>query len=229
MTDVKGGRHCESCSKTVVDFTGMSNDQIINYLSVSRNVCGRIHEQQMESVNLQLIARQPQNKGGWAKWVMAAALFAGTVYNRANAQTAPQLTEQTDIVKPRDPDFPLGKIAMPDSLKYQTITGIVVDGDDRQPLPGVSVFTDDRKAGTQTNNDGTFTIRIPASAKTIIVSFVGYERQVIKLRKIKTSTIQLKLKPAIMGGLGVTRPSLLSQLYARLVSGFGQGKFNREI
>jgi len=229
MTAVEDGRHCESCCKTVVDFTKMTNDQIINYLSVSHKVCGRIQEQQMASINLQLAAGQSQNKGGWAKWVMAAALFIGATYNRADAQTVTQPTEQVDTVKPRGPGFPLGKIGMPDSLKFQTITGTVVDGDDRLPLPGVSVFIDNGKVGTQTNNDGTFSIRVPASAKIIIVSFVGYERQVIKLKKIKTGTIQLKLKPAIMGDIGFARHSLLKQLYAQLINGWRRGKLNRAI
>lgn len=218
MTDVQGGRHCESCSKTVVDFTKMSNDEIINYLLVSRNVCGRIHEQQMESVNMQLVARQPQNKGGWAKWVMAAALFLGTAYTHANAQNATLPTEQADIVKRPGAGFPQGKIAVSDSTQYQTLTGIILGSDDNLPLPGVSITFDKEKIGAQTDVNGKFTIRVPVSAKTLNIRFVGYEAQLIKLKKInKVGTLKLKINAAMLGGMGVTRAFSIRELYAGLI------------
>jgi len=230
MTAVEGGRHCESCCKTVVDFTKMTNDEVINYLSISRKVCGRIHEHQMSSINLQLAARQSQNNGGWAKWVMAAAFFVSTAYNRANAQTVTQPTEQTINPTRQDAGFPLGKIAMPDTAAYQTLTGVVVGDDDNLPLPGVSIACDKGKANTWTDIDGKFKIRVPISAKVLTITFVGYEQKVIKLKKInKVGTLRLKINATMLGGMGVTRPSLLSQLYARLVNGLGEGKLNREI
>lgn len=218
MTDVQGGRHCESCSKTVVDFTKMGNDEIINYLSVSRNVCGRIHEQQMESVNMQLVARQPQNKGSWAKWVMAAALFLGTAYNHAIAQSATSPTEQADIVKRPGAGLPQGKIAVSDSTQYQTLTGIILGSDDNLPLPGVSVTCDKGKIGTLTDVNGMFSIRVPVSAKILNIRFVGYEAQVIKLKKInKIGTLKLKINATMLGGMGVTKSFSIRESYAALM------------
>lgn len=206
MTAVENGRHCESCCKTVVDFTKMNNDQVINYLSVNRKVCGRIHEHQMSGINQQLTAGQLQNKGGWAKWVMAAAFFVSTAYNRANAQTVTQPTEQAIKPTRQEAGFPLSKIAMPDSAAYQTITGIIIGDDDHLPLPGVSVVSDKGNAGTQTDTNGKFTIRVPTSAKTLTITYVGYEKTVFKLKKInKVGTIQLKIKAAMLGGLGFAR------------------------
>lgn len=44
------GRFCESCSKTVVDFSSMSDFSIVNYLKGKKNesVCGRFRPDQME-------------------------------------------------------------------------------------------------------------------------------------------------------------------------------------
>ncbi|HMI62336.1 MAG TPA: hypothetical protein VK518_15565, partial [Puia sp.] len=37
------GRHCAACQKTVVDFTAMSDTEIIRYLSrASQHICGRL-------------------------------------------------------------------------------------------------------------------------------------------------------------------------------------------
>jgi hypothetical protein len=45
MSPEKGGRFCGSCKKTVVDFTAMSTDQILDYFLVKRGekLCGRFH------------------------------------------------------------------------------------------------------------------------------------------------------------------------------------------
>ena len=43
------GRFCESCSKTVIDFSSMSDFSIVNYLERKKNesVCGRFRPDQM--------------------------------------------------------------------------------------------------------------------------------------------------------------------------------------
>jgi len=41
------GRYCLHCAKTVVDFTGMSDEQIIAFLEDSHGkICGRLNEKQ---------------------------------------------------------------------------------------------------------------------------------------------------------------------------------------
>jgi len=212
------GRHCQSCAKTVVDFTRMSNDEIVSYLSSNHNVCARIGARQVDSINMQLVSRQQQNKGGWAKWVVAASLFVSTAYSRVNAQSVALRTEQTDSTKLQRAAFPLGKIVMPDSVKYQTITGTVVD-ETNLPLRWVAVAVDRGNTGTVTDNDGRFSIRVPLSAKKLKISYLGYETVEVKLRKKgMTGTIKLKLKPMMMGGIGVTRPSLMKRLYTGFTS-----------
>jgi hypothetical protein len=229
MTATESGRHCQSCAKSVVDFTRMSNDEIISYLSTNRHVCARIGAQQVDSINMQLVSRQSQNKGGWAKWMVAASLFISTAYSRANAQNAIHPIEQTVSSNPHSESFPLGKIAMPDSAKYQTITGSVVD-DTNLPLPGVSVKVDGGNTGTVTDNNGRFSISVPVSVKKIIISYLGFETTEVKLKKIgKSGTIKLKLKAMMLGGLGVTKPSLFRQWYAGLVQRLTVEKLNREI
>jgi len=60
MTEAQTSRFCGSCAKTVVDFTRMSNEQILNYLSVGSNICGRFEVWQINSINAQL-ADKPKN------------------------------------------------------------------------------------------------------------------------------------------------------------------------
>lgn len=71
------------------------------------------------------------------------------------------------------------------------ITGVVISGEDKEPLIGASVFVsaeDLKKAGSNmpslgviTDLDGNFVINIPSGVKMIQCSYVGYEPQIIKL------------------------------------------------
>ncbi|MEZ4805732.1 MAG: hypothetical protein R2852_09685 [Bacteroidia bacterium] len=49
MTEVKNGKFCASCSKTVVDFTLMSDQQILDFLALNAgNSCGHFKPDQLK-------------------------------------------------------------------------------------------------------------------------------------------------------------------------------------
>ncbi len=51
MTPNEQGRHCGSCQKTVVDFTLMSDQEILHYISrASSSVCGRFYNHQLDKI-----------------------------------------------------------------------------------------------------------------------------------------------------------------------------------
>jgi hypothetical protein len=77
MLPVERGRHCEQCCKTVVDFTGMSDEEVVKYF-VGRargGVCGRFAPDQL---GRELAPAPVQRNGvkGWP-WVVAGALVLG--------------------------------------------------------------------------------------------------------------------------------------------------------
>jgi hypothetical protein len=72
MSPAKDGRHCDSCRKTVVDFTGMSDREIARYLAQSGpDVCGRLLPEQL---NRPLQTETPVRRTAWAGWSL---LFSG--------------------------------------------------------------------------------------------------------------------------------------------------------
>jgi hypothetical protein len=77
MTPVERGRHCQQCCKTVVDFTEMSDAEVLRYLSenVGAKVCGRLMPDQLG----RRLAPAPVQRNGWKGWnlVMAGALVLG--------------------------------------------------------------------------------------------------------------------------------------------------------
>lgn len=57
----------------------------------------------------------------------------------------------------------------------RTITGTVFSKEDNQPLPGVTIMVKEvSKLGTQTNDNGKFSLSIPENAKTLVVSYLGF-------------------------------------------------------
>jgi TonB-dependent starch-binding outer membrane protein SusC len=61
----------------------------------------------------------------------------------------------------------------------KTVTGKVTDERDGAPLAGVSVTVKGGKTGTTTEADGSFSISVPATAKSLLFSFVNYVTQEI--------------------------------------------------
>ena len=69
----------------------------------------------------------------------------------------------------------LALAALPASAQNRTISGKVTDSATKQPVPGVSVIVDNSSVGTSTNIDGTYTLEVPANAKSLSASCLGYD------------------------------------------------------
>ncbi|GAA4503018.1 hypothetical protein GCM10023172_27190 [Hymenobacter ginsengisoli] len=99
------GRHCASCQTQVVDFTLMTDGEVVAFLSQysPKRRCGRFREDQVDRPLL--AAAQPVT--GWRPWSVAMVLLLGSVSGmKARAQHA----------KPRTPAPDLMQAVIPDSL-----------------------------------------------------------------------------------------------------------------
>ncbi|HET8828899.1 MAG TPA: carboxypeptidase-like regulatory domain-containing protein, partial [Pelobium sp.] len=61
------------------------------------------------------------------------------------------------------------------------ITGKVTAAEDGLPLPGVSVKVTGTNQGTQTDANGNFTISVAPNAKSLEVSYIGFETQTLQI------------------------------------------------
>lgn len=59
----------------------------------------------------------------------------------------------------------------------RAITGTVTDKTANTPMPGVNVSIKGTSTGTITDGNGQFKLNAPASATTIIFSFIGFTSQ----------------------------------------------------
>lgn len=77
-----------------------------------------------------------------------------------------------------------------------TVSGTVKDFNSGESMPGASIYIDDLKTGTITNNYGFYSITISAGEHTMKVSFVGY-KTITKVINLKTDLrLDFKLEPS---------------------------------
>lgn len=94
----------------------------------------------------------------------------------------------------------------------QQIKGQVLDAADGKPLAGATVFINPSETqaknynpqGTVVGNDGRFLFTLPASVKTVVVSFLGYEPMTVDITRQKDLTVRLKAAENQMDAVVVT-------------------------
>jgi TonB-linked SusC/RagA family outer membrane protein len=80
------------------------------------------------------------------------------------------------------------------SAQQTQVTGRVLDAR-HQPIPGVNILVAQTNIGTTTNEDGRFSLQVPASEAKLVASSVGFERQEILLQGRTTLEIILADSP----------------------------------
>lgn len=95
--------------------------------------------------------------------------------------------------------------------QQQTISGVVVD-EKGITIPGASIVEKGTKNGTSSDIDGKFTLKLTANAKTLVVSFVGYETIEVSIGTKKEFKITLissseLLKEVVIVGYGTQKKS----------------------
>ena len=101
------------------------------------------------------------------------------------------------------------------------IKGVIVGGQDSEPLPGVNVVVKGNVSiGTITDIDGNFSLSVPSDA-TLSISYIGYKSQEIPVRGLRNFQIVLKedveaLDEVVVIGYGVQKKSVVTASIARV-------------
>lgn len=203
-------KFCDSCQKTVTDFTGLTNGQIIAILSSSNKVCGRFSETQVMVLNNDIAPRASTFL--WQKIGLAAAFMAAVPF--VNVQAGTKLPVEKICISP--------KMAIPvldTALIYKRITGTVTDKMNL-PLIGATVMVKGKNSACAVSVNGGFGLNVPASANfVLVITYIGYKRQEIKIDPNQKTmyNFQLEEEPnSLMGEVVViTKPPLWKPPYYR--------------
>jgi hypothetical protein len=200
MTPEAQGRFCGSCAKVVVDFSVMTDNEVLNYLKKNTgSTCGHFTSDQLERP---IIETQLQPKRTWRYWLASIASLL-VMLQRSAAQTKTAITQGKVLVKKpivkkqtrlktqeittttgilAEPII-MGAVAMitPDKIEKNEqqntpIEGIVVDYTN-QPIAFATVTTKSKIGIASTDSLGKFSIdnRYKLDSITLVVSSVGYE------------------------------------------------------
>ncbi|HKJ31330.1 MAG TPA: carboxypeptidase-like regulatory domain-containing protein, partial [Balneolales bacterium] len=100
------------------------------------------------------------------------------------------------VVKKNDDISYINKALNKKDLK---VSGKVTDASNGKALPGVDVLVKGTTIGTATNSNGMYTLNVPSSTDTLVVSYIGYKTKVIPVRGRSTINVSLQTK-AVLGG-----------------------------
>jgi len=187
MTPTATGRHCAACAKNVVDFTQLSDAEILEHLARAGRggTCGRFRVEQLARP-LQPLALAPPTR--WRTWLATLAAVWGL---REVGSSAAQAQDPAEQHVTTGAPMLLDKLQIRHTDDYEGIRpaigallrGTVVDSATHEGLPGVSVILHGTTHGTATAADGTFALQLTAEELTagsdvrLDFKYLGYKTQ----------------------------------------------------
>ncbi|MEM7186932.1 MAG: carboxypeptidase-like regulatory domain-containing protein [Bacteroidota bacterium] len=143
MTPTEQGRFCKSCTKEVIDFTKVSDQEIINKLKSGDNLCGRFTTSQLDRE----IATKHRSKGNLLPYAASLLLPLGLLGSSESiAQGGPILVE--NYHQSLEESSELSKALI-------TVSGTITDAQ-HIPLVNAEVFVLETGASVRTAPDGSF-------------------------------------------------------------------------
>lgn len=180
------GGFCTSCSKAVIDFTGMSDEGIVKYFkSRPSGTCGRLRNDQLKSYSLDL---RPSVSPGLSllkvgMLSMLLLLSVKPVLAQVKKLPATEAVE-TIVVEP-----------VVEDEKEFTVRGVVKSLEDGSAMPGVNVYMkSDVSIGTVTDAEGRF--EFPKKLKkgeVILFTYIGFQSQEYAVPAYKIDNADIKL------------------------------------
>jgi len=175
FTKADNGGFCNLCKKTVVDFTKMSDQEILNYFSNEKSkTCGLFLEPQLKSYSN---ANSSFNKSSaFTSSVFGISLLSILSFTNGFSQ---EKTNANETIKVENGTTKKDSDSV-DLIEKFTVSGVV--SDNLGPLPGATIYLKKYNIGTQTDFDGKFTFpKQLESGDILLVTYIGYKNQEIKI------------------------------------------------
>jgi len=180
MTPTEQGRHCGSCCKTVVDFTMMTDREIVDYMSfyASGNTCGRLNDNQLNRLIQTPPERKPSRKYFWSLALTSLLLTYRSLVQAKPVKVKAATTAVSDTTKPIV-HVRLGQVMVkhPVDTILMEVNGRVVN-DAGEPVPFASVVIPATHLSLVADSAGHYSYRVSADqfgTVEITISAAGYE------------------------------------------------------
>ncbi len=195
MTPVEQGRFCAACAKTVIDFSNMSEQEVLAYFSTAgADVCGRLNAGQLNKT----IHEQSPKRFSWAyAWnmIIAATLFSFNAKGQSKKTTVKKTAVSQKKISVTPQVMGTVGIGQDSPLPIKNgIGGVVLDRKTRQPVSYASITVKGMPYGLAADSAGRFMLR-NIQEDTIRVSALGYEAEEFGIDRGKPEQ-EIWLQPA---------------------------------
>lgn len=200
FTPTERGGFCKHCSKNVIDFTKMSDKEMLAFFSSkSAHTCGRFRPDQLKAYATETAPPKSAGLSWMQTGFLSLLLLLGSKQSVAKSASPAGATE---VVHHQDRQEEKGK----KTLVAHVIKGRVID-EFNEPLPGVSIYLKGASVGTTTDLDGKFTFPQELEAGDVLVfSFIGYETREYVVPKNAPAVLEIPLiffEAALIGEVSV--------------------------
>lgn len=191
MTSNKDGRFCLSCQKTVVDFSTMSDEHILSYISKGRDtMCGRFKENQL---NRELIGTT-KPKFPWLRYALQVAFPAFLVSSKSEASG--KAVAPIEVVS--STANPMIQGTVPRITEEKAGDTIIVKGKvtdyNGQGISFATVMIKGTPRGVLTDSSGVFEIKVEKGEDVLLVaSAVGYSSSEMPIQLGNEQKLNIKL------------------------------------
>jgi hypothetical protein len=195
MTPQEQGRFCGSCQKIVVDFSVMTDKEVLVYFSkTSQHVCGRFSNNQL---NKELAIPPAKKRVTWA--YVWSLLLASVLVTKTYGQGQPQVKKLHRTLTHEEQMLSgFVRIDKVEAVIPAKMKGVVLDAQTNQPVTGASINIKGTQNGTSADASGNF--QLPVEKKNALeleFSAIGYEPQTMLLDKTANlEHLRVLLKPA---------------------------------
>jgi hypothetical protein len=185
----KDGRHCMSCQKTVVDFSNMTDREILDYISnAGSDICGRADRMQL---NRSLRENNLRKRFSW-RYIWNLVIVVFVLAGKAKAQGGIKFHKVAQVKKDR-PEEEICLIRKPNF-----ITGTVKNAMTGESIPFATVMIKGKQNGVSTDSAGKFRLEIPllGQGTDLVVSSTGFESGSVNIKDSDKSEQVIHLSPS---------------------------------
>lgn len=188
------GKLCLQCNKQVIDFTTMSDAELIKTLqSQGKNLCGRFRNEQ---INRTLLLQQAPKPAGQLRKILAGLLLLAGANQTLHAQVGKIMIEPSATTRHDNSN----EQQQQDGSLLAQLKGRVIDANTKEPIAFCMLYIKDSHLSAIADKDGFFVLDLPKSLSTDSITlqcnYIGYETHLssFKISSLPAS-ISIALKP----------------------------------
>jgi hypothetical protein len=179
MSNSEKGRFCDSCASQVIDFTVMTDHQVLAYMAANQGkVCGRFNTEQMDR-GLNDTSIKKKKIWQWALTGFTSLFFASKGLAQSNVKK--ELPQAAFLLNNNN------QAMMDMNNQSITIKGKVLD-DAHALLAKASIIEPGSMNKVFTNRNGQFVMQVDAFTESVLVQANGFDSRVVPVSMLSNNS-----------------------------------------